>query len=509
MHVDLSVRRSGVLLHPSSLPGPHGIGDLGPEAFAFVDWLKASGQRVWQWLPTTPIGPGDSPYQSVSAFAGSPLMVALQPLVAKGWLAEPQPPPLGFDSRRVNFGLATSWRMSQLREAFAGFSARAGTADRTALARWQATQAHWLDDYALFMALEQAHDGHAWWQWHAALARRDTQALAAARQSHAQVIDFWVWLQWCFDEQCGALKRYANERGILLVGDLPIYTAHHSADCWARPDLYQLDEQFQPTVVAGVPPDDLGPDGQRWGNPLYRWPRMAAENHRWWTARVRRALGHADVFRIDHFRGFAGYWEIPASEPKATVGRWVPGPGKPLFDAIAAEVSPRDQLPIIAEDLGLITPDVTALRDACGLPGMKILQFAFSGDGHHEYLPHNWTARCVAYSGTHDNNTARGWWDAATPGERHLAGTYLACGAHDVHWAMIRAACNSVASLAVFPLQDVLGLPSAARMNTPGTVGGNNWTWRFEWSDITPHTTRVLGMLAAASGRAEAALLHA
>jgi 4-alpha-glucanotransferase len=502
MNIDLPLRRAGILLHPTSLPGPHGVGDLGPDAHRFVDWLAAAGQGVWQWLPTTPIGPGNSPYQSVSAFAGSPLMVALSPLVERGWLDGVALAP-GTESG-VQFDVLVPWRLAQLRRAQEGFVARAAATERRAFADWCRREAAWLDDYALFMALDAAHGGAGWWDWQPELTRRDAAALAAARVEHASEIAFWSFVQWCFDEQLAVLKRHANAREILLVGDLPIFIAHHSSDCWARPDLYDLDEQFQPVVVAGVPPDDLGPEGQRWGNPLYRWERMAAENYAWWTARVRRMLAQADVFRIDHFRGFAGYWEIPASEPTAKVGRWIPGPGRALFDAIAAELGP---LPILAEDLGLITPDVVELREACGFPGMKIVQFAFGGDGDHEFLPHNYRRNCVVYTGTHDNDTARGWWENAPQHERHFAGCYLACGAHDVHWAMIRAACNSVATLAVFPLQDVLGLPSAARMNTPGTLGGANWTWRFEWDALTPQVTRMLGLISAASGRAPIELL--
>jgi 4-alpha-glucanotransferase len=311
-------------------------------------------------------------------------------------------------------------------------------------------------------------------------------------------------VQWCFDRQCEQLKHYANERDVALVGDLPIFIAHHSADCWARPDLYFLDEQRQPTVVAGVPPDDLGPLGQRWGNPLYRWDRMAAEGYAWWTARVRRALGQADLLRIDHFRGFAGYYEIPASSPTAREGRWLPGPGKALFDAIEAGLGP---LPILAEDLGLITPDVIELRDGCGFPGMKILQFAFGAGGDHEFLPHNYVAAMAVYSGTHDNDTALGWWDAATPAERHFAGTYLAAGRADIHWGMIRAACNSVARYAIFPLQDVLGLDTTHRMNLPGTASGN-WRWRFAWPMVGADVAPRLARTAAASGRAPIGLLH-
>jgi 4-alpha-glucanotransferase len=502
--MNLHQRASGILLHLTSLPGPHGIGDFGPDAYRFADWLQRCGQTLWQWLPTTPIGPGDSPYQSVSAFAGSPLMVALEPLVTRGWLAAPALPEGGFEAARTDFARVVPWRLAQLRAAAAGFLARGSAEERAAFQAWREEQASWLADYSLFMALESAHAGLPWWTWPAALAGRDPGALAQARQAHAGEVGFWEFVQWCFDEQCSALKRYCNERGIGIVGDLPIFVAHHSADCWARPDLYLLDEHHQPTAVAGVPPDDLGPMGQRWGNPLYRWDRMADEGFAWWTARVRRALQQADIFRIDHFRGFAGYFEIPASSPDARTGRWVRGPGHALFEAIARELG---ELPIIAEDLGFITPDVHALREACGYPGMKILQFAFGGDGEHEFLPHTWPRHVVAYTGTHDNDTARGWWQQAAERERHFAGTYLACGGHDVHWAMIRAALNSVANLAVFPLQDVLGLDSSHRMNTPGTLGGANWTWRFTWEMVGSEAGRVLGMLTAASGRGDFGLL--
>lgn len=502
--MDLTQRSAGVLLHITSLPGPHGIGDFGPDAFRFVDWLASAGQRLWQWLPSTPIGPGDSPYQGVSAFAGSPWMVALEPLVERGWLSAPELPAGGFEAARVDYGRVLPWREAQLRAAAAGFAAKATPADRAAHAAWCEAHAGWLDDYALFMAIRSPRGGQPWWAWPAPLARREKAALAAARTEHAGEIAFWKFVQWCFDTQCASLKRYANERGVSLMGDLPIFVAHDSADCWSRPDLYLLDDEFQTTVVAGVPPDDLGPLGQRWGNPLYRWDRMADEHYAWWTARMKRALASADVVRIDHFRGFAGYYEIPASSPDARQGRWLTGPGKPLFDAIEKALG---RLPIVAEDLGYITDDVHALRDGCGFPGMKILQFAFGGDGSHEFLPHNWPKNSVAYTGTHDNDTVHGWWSHASPRERAYAGSYLACGEHDVHWAMIRACCNSVANIAVFPLQDVLGLGSEHRMNIPGVLGGN-WAWRFAWPMIGDETTRVLGLITAASGRGPFELLQ-
>lgn len=500
--MDLNQRSAGVLLHITSLPGPHGVGDFGPAAFRFVDWLESAGQRIWQLLPTTPIGPGDSPYQGVSAFAGSPWMVALEPLVERGWLTlDPVP---AFNAERVDYGSVLPWREAQLRKAAAGFAERATPAQRAAFATWCDAQREWLDDYALFMAIRSPLGGQPWWAWSRELARREPAALAKARAEHAAELSFWQFVQWQFDVQAAALKTYANGKGVSIMGDLPIFVAHDSADCWSRPDLYELDENFQTTVVAGVPPDDLGPLGQRWGNPLYRWDRMAAEDYAWWTARVRRALTQADVFRIDHFRGFAGYFEIPAASPDATQGRWLTGPGKPLFDAIARALGP---LPIVAEDLGYITEDVHQLRDGCGFPGMKILQFAFGGDTQHEFLPHMWPRAAVAYTGTHDNDTVRGWWDNANPRERAYAGSYLACGEHDVHWAMIRACCNSVANIAVFPLQDVLGLPSSHRMNIPGVLGGN-WGWRFTWDMLGSEPARVLGLITAASGRGPKELLR-
>jgi 4-alpha-glucanotransferase len=501
--IDLEQRAAGVLLHVTSLPGPHGIGDFGPEAYRFVDWLQTAGQRIWQWLPTNPIGPGNSPYQSVSAFAGSPLMVALEPLVAAGWLAAPALPEDGFDPRRVDFGQVVVWRQAQLRTAHAGFVAKRDAAEHATFADYRKAQAGWLDDYALFMALETAHGGQPWWLWPAPLRDRDAAALTAARTAHADEIGFWAFVQWCFDTQAQALKAYANARGIAIMGDLPIFIAHHSADCWSRPDLYSLDDQCQPTIVAGCPPDAMAPTGQRWGNPLYRWDRMAAEDFAWWTARLRRALDQANVFRIDHFRGFAGYYEIPASCPTAEEGTWVPGPGKALFDAIERVLGP---LPIVAEDLGFITQDVHDLRDALRFPGMKILQFGFGTDATDEYLPHNWGRPFVAYTGTHDNHTARGWWDSATAHERAYAGSYLPAGDGDIHWAMIRACCNSVANLAVCQLQDVLGLGGAHRMNVPGTVGDHNWSWRFTWDMIDGEATRVLALITAASGRSDFAL---
>ena len=502
--IDLQQRQAGVLLHITSLPSPNGIGDFGPDAFRFVEWLNSAEQRIWQWLPTTPIGPGDSPYQSVSAFAGSPLMVALEPLVLAGWLNTPTPPVGGFDTLRVNFAQVVPWRLSQLRAAFTGFNRKNNVDEQRLFAKWQNQEASWLSDYSLFMALETENTGKAWWHWPEPVRERDVTALAIARLRLHHEISFWSFVQWCFDTQLAALKTYANQHGVAIMGDLPIFIAHHSADCWSRPDLYTLDENFQPTVVAGCPPDAMAPTGQRWGNPLYRWDKMAEEDYAWWSARMKRALNQADVFRIDHFRGFAGYYEIPASCTTAEDGVWIPGPGKALFEAIERTLG---KLPIVAEDLGLITQDVIELRDALEFPGMKILQFGFGTDDKDDFLPHNWSRNFVAYTGTHDNDTVRGWWHNATEHERQYAARYLHSNAEDMHWAMIRACCNSVANTVVFPLQDVLGLDGEHRMNVPGTIGPHNWTWRFEWSWINTENTQILALITTESGRAALELL--
>jgi 4-alpha-glucanotransferase len=495
---DLTKRASGVLLHVSSLPGPHGCGDFGASAFHYVDWLVAAGQRIWQILPNNPIGPGNSPYQSVSAFAGSPLMIALEPLKEKGWLTSIELPVPAFSNERLEFDRVVPWRMMYLRLAEQGFKANANKTERAAFAAYCQAQAYWLDDYALFMALDEAANHYPFWTWEAGVRSRQAAALETAAITYAAEIVFWQFVQWCFDEQAAAVKKYANDRGVYIMGDLPIFIAHHSADCWTRPDLYYLDKDFNTTVVAGVPPDDMGPLGQRWGSPLYRWDKMADENYSWWVDRMRRALEHSDIFRIDHFRGFAGYWEIPASEPTAQVGRWVTGPGKALFDAIRKALGP---LPILAEDLGFITDDVHELRKYCGFPGMKILQFGFGGDGHAEFLPHNYATDAVVYTGTHDNDTAVGWWDAAHDHEKKLASIYLNTTREHLHWSMIRAASQSVAALAVFPMQDVLGLGSEHRMNTPGTMNSINWSWRLQWSMVGDEPGKKLAAISAASGR--------
>jgi 4-alpha-glucanotransferase len=492
----LNRRSSGIVLHPTSLPGPHGSGDFGPSAYHFVEWLKAAGQSLWQTLPLGPIGPGNSPYMGSSAFAGNPLLVAFEPMVEKGWL---QGSSLSNESdrHRIDFSHLVPWRMNKLREAFRGMNALAQSSDSEALKAWAKREADWVEDYALFMALDKAYSPKLWPEWPASIARRDKAALADARKTHAEEIRFWLFVQWQFDEQWASLKAYAHERGVAFVGDLPIFVAHHSADCWSRPDLYDLDAKGEPRVIAGVPPDFFSETGQRWGNPLYNWAAMKKDKYAWWTARIRRQLALADIIRIDHFRGFSAYWEIPASEPNAIKGSWKPGPGADLFDTISEALG---SLPVIAEDLGVITEDVVALRLHAGLPGMRILQFAFDGDAGHPFLPHNFERETVVYSGTHDNDTVKGWWNSTTERERSFAAEYLGISHADAApWAMISACAHSVANIALYPLQDVLGLDDHHRMNIPGTTGC--WTWRFDWSWFPSEMTARLARLVAATGR--------
>ena len=485
-------RVSGVLLHPTALPGPHGSGDLGASAYHFVDWLVSAGQRWWQILPLGGIGAGNSPYMSSSAFAGNVLLIDLAELQRRGWLAAgalaPDP---ASDASRVDFAAVVPWRMRHLAIAASRFAGHAGADDRAQFERFCASQADWLDDYALFMALADAFEQRAWAEWPAALVRRDPSALAAARREHASRIDFWRFCQWCFFSQWHALRAYANRHGVKIVGDAPIFVAWQSADVWAHQRLFELDASGRPRVVAGVPPDYFSATGQRWGNPLYRWAEHQRDGFAWWVDRVRRIFELVDVVRIDHFRGFAACWEICADAPTAVNGRWVPGPGAALFEAVARALG---ELPIIAEDLGVITPDVTALRKRFGFPGMRVLQFAFGGDSANAYLPHNYEADTVAYTGTHDNDTSLGWWSSADEPLRRHVRDYLATDGREIHRDLIRAACASVADAVVHPMQDVLGLGSASRMNTPG-LGAGCWEWRFTWSQVRPEHAQGLADL--------------
>ncbi len=494
----ISPRSCGILLHPTSLPGAYGAGDFGPEAYRFVEWLAAAGQSYWQTLPLGPVGEGYSPYMGSSAFAGNPMLIDLAEFVAFGWLdgetlrAAPESARL-----RIDYPEFVAFRLPHLRQAATAFAERGDAEAQREFAAYCRRESAWLNDYALFMALDAAFPGQAWNEWPEPLARRRVTALREAKRQFADEMAFWKFCQWQFARQWMRLKGYARDHGIRIIGDVPIFVAYHSADVWAHQELFELDDDGRQTVVAGVPPDYFSPTGQRWGNPLYRWSAHSAEGYAWWIARMRRALALADVVRIDHFRGFAAHWEIPAYETSAINGRWVPGPGRELFDAMRTELP---ELPVIAEDLGVITPDVEALRDGLALPGMRILQFAFSEDATHEYLPHNYHANTVAYTGTHDNNTAVGWWQGASLREKSFAQHYLGTDGHNIQWAMMRALSASVAWLVVYPMQDVLGLDGSQRMNVPGVTDGN-WAWRFGWEQVQPWHARVLREMGAVHGR--------
>ncbi len=478
---NLFPRAAGVLLHPTSLPGRYGIGDLGEWAYRFVDWLEAAGQSVWQILPLGPTSYGDSPYQTLSAFAGNPILISLDKLVGDGWLTDEDTASVpDFPVGQVDYGWVIPYYNDMLSRAYERFAADGDAGVKGDFEAWCAENDHWLGDYALFAALKDAYHGRPWVEWPEAEALRQPAAIGAARQTHARRIAEHRFRQWVFHRQWGELKAYAASRGVRLIGDIPIFVAHDSSDVWANPSMFYLDEKGYPTVIAGVPPDYFSPTGQRWGNPLYRWDVMKADGYAWWLDRVRACLNVVDVARVDHFRGFAAYWEIPASEETAINGEWIPGPGADFLQAVRDALG---ALPIIAEDLGVITPDVEALRDGFGLPGMKVLQFAWS-DPKNPFLPHNHTPNSVVYSGTHDNNTTVGWWQQeAHEGVRAFINHYADREVTEPNWALIRLGMMSVGHTFVAPMQDVLGIGPEGRMNTPGRPSGN-WTWRFIPRDL-------------------------
>ncbi len=498
-------RSSGILLHPTSLPGPWGIGDLGPTAYSFVDFLHAAGQSLWQILPLGPTGYGDSPYQCFSAFAGNPLLISLDALIQKGLLGYDEVASAATERHlsldTVHYGEVMEFKLPLLWRAYERMQEGSVPDVGDAFQAFKHDHAAWLDDYALFMALKDAHGGQAWNSWEPALRQRDPDALAQARQTHARAIDWQQFLQFLFFRHWARLKAYANEHGIKIIGDTPIFVAFDSADVWAHQQRFFLDAHGNPSVVAGVPPDYFSPTGQRWGNPLYRWSTMASDGYAWWVARLRASFSQVDILRLDHFRGFAAYWEVPAGEPTAINGRWVRGPGAGLFRALEEALG---ALPIIAEDLGLITPDVEELRDAFQLPGMKVLQFAFDGKPDNPYLPHNYSTNSVVYTGTHDNDTTVGWFWSLDESQREVVRCYLGRDGGDIAWDLMRMALASVGAMVVVPLQDVLRLGSDARMNMPGLVGGF-WAWRYRAEALGPGLAAGLRLLSATYGRLPAA----
>lgn len=496
-------RTSGILLHPTSLPGPFGIGDLGPSAHRFVDFLVAAGQGLWQMLPLGPTGYRDSPYQCTSSFAGNPLLISPELLVDTGWLdASDLQPPQDFPRDQVDFGAVALWKTALLGAAWEGFQRRAHDGDRADFARFCATHQGWLDDFALYSALKVEQELQPWTAWPAPLARREPAALATWLAANRDTFELQRFVQYCFFRQWGELRTYARARGVRLIGDVPIFVAHDSSEVWSHPEWFELDQDGQPTVIAGVPPDYFSQTGQRWGNPLYRWPALAATGYSFWIERLRRVLELVDLVRIDHFRGFAAYWEIPASADTAIDGRWVGGPGMDLFRALRAALG--DDLPLIAEDLGVITEDVEALRDALQLPGMAVLQFGFEdlacGFGRSGFLPHHHRRRLAVYTGTHDNNTLLGWWASKDERVRTSACHYLRVDGREIHWDFIRTALASVAELVLFPLQDALGLGAEACMNRPGTAEGN-WMWRYREEMLDPGIAARLLELTRLCGR--------
>lgn len=489
-------RTSGILLHPTSLPGPFGIGDLGPAAHRFVDFLAAAGQGLWQMLPTGPTGYGESPYSCTSAFACNPLLISPEHLLEEGWIAPEDLQVPDFPRDQVDFHRVIPWKRALISRAVHGFHARASDTDRADYAAFRAQHADWLEDYALFHALK-AHQGYRpWTLWHDDFVQRDPAALARWSRAHAHELEAQCLTQYLLARQWSALRDHAHRRGIRLIGDIPIFVAHDSSEVWTHREWFQLDAAGQPTVVAGVPPDYFSATGQRWGNPLYDWPRLAADGYRFWVQRLRRLLELVDLVRIDHFRGFAAYWEIPSHEETAVNGRWVTGPGMALFEALRTALG--DGLPLIAEDLGIITEDVEALRDALDLPGMAILQFGFEdtpdGLGRSSFLPHHHRQRLAVYTGTHDNNTVLGWWAGLDPVTQQHARRYLNSDGTAIQWDFIRAALGSVAAFAVFPMQDVLGLGAEACMNRPSTIQGN-WLWRYRDEMVTEEAAEQLRLL--------------
>lgn len=501
-------RESGVLLHPSSLPGPYGVGELGAEARRWVSLLEQMGQRLWQVLPLTPPGTAFSPYQGRSSFAGDVMLLSLDELVSDGLLSPSEVAPLNVNAPRLDFDWLEMRRPPVLRKAALRFMSDATADDRNAFEAFCQHQKYWLQDYARYQAIKNARAGDGWLLWPDDLRARDPRALDTVDFELASAIRVEQALQFLFDRQWRSLRREANRRNIRLIGDLPIFVALDSADVWASQELFRLDSSGNPTAVAGVPPDYFSKSGQRWGNPLYDWEAHARQSFRWWRSRILRTLELTDLIRIDHFRGFAACWEIPADEPTAVNGAWVPAPGRALFELLRHDLGA--ELPIIAEDLGIITDDVVELRDEFLLPTMRVLQFSFNGEAR--LLPDRYPVNCVCYTGTHDNDTIVGWYNDDGEGNEALSGQelsaerdrvrrYYATDGTNIHYTAIKAALGTRAAAAIFPVQDAMGLGSEARLNIPGTVGPHNWSWRMRWADLTPEAVATVRAITAETGR--------
>lgn len=507
-------RHSGLILHPTALPGPYGMGEIGHAAYTFVDQLKAAGQRLWQILPLVPTGMGQSPYGAESAFGGNPLLIDFRFLMKTGLLHQDEIRlPTNLPVGQVDFDRVVPARWAVLHHVCRHFYTRADGDLLERFANFCERQSFWLDDYALFAALKADQDGVSWTNWPAALRRRDPAALAAARKRLVTAMDHVKICQFLFAQQWSQLRRYCADAGVQILGDLPIFVAEDSADVWVHARMFYLDKSYRPTVVGGVPPDYFSETGQRWGNPLYRWDVMAQQGYAWWIARIRHAFEMVDILRIDHFRGFEAYWEIPAAASQATEGRWVAGPGIAFFRKLKTVLG---DLPIVAEDLGHITEPVRQLLAETGYPGMRVAQFSFGADSQdagvpRDRRPHTYPVNALAYTGTHDNNTTLGWYTEAfcdevddnNPGQAHERQAlldYLVSDGRELHWDVMRCVWQSPALAAIAPVQDVLGLGAAGRFNTPGVVD-NNWNWRLLPDQLTPAHLRRLRRLTAETGR--------
>lgn len=490
-------RRSGILLHPTSLPGPFGSGDLGRDAYYFVDWLSSARQSLWQMLPLCDIGAGNSPYMSPSAFAGNVLLIGLEPLRDAGWLTDSELfPHNAFEKYRINFPAVIDFRTSRLKLAANRFFDTANKKYRQSFDTFCQKSAFWLDTYATFRTISDIY-GTIWQEWPEPLARRDPAAIVSFISEHIQEIRFWKFCQWSFYTQWDALRAYAHAKNIDIIGDIPIFVSLNSADVWAHPELFNLDASGYPLAIAGVPPDKFSDSGQCWGNPLYNWEKHADTHYDWWIKRMKHAMEMHDYVRLDHFRGFQAYWSIPADSGMPSHGQWITGPGDAFFDAMENKFG---TLQFIAEDLGVITPDINELRRKYRLPGMRILQFAFDLNPDNPYLPYHYNHDTVVYTGTHDNDTIKGWWNNLPEQNRDQVRRYLSINGEWINWDLIRTAWSSVAAFAITPYQDILGMDTSGRMNIPGEKTGS-WEWRFSWEQVGPWPSGYLAEMTEIYGR--------
>ncbi len=496
----MNERASGILMHPTSLPGKYGIGSLGKSSLEFIDFLAKAKQTYWQILPLGPTGYADSPYQCFSAHAGNPNLIDLDLLVKARLLTQDDLEEFPvLPDEYVEYDAVQNARLPLLRKAFRNFSLNADSMEKMAYRNFLKEHSKWLSDYALFRAIKANREQKPWYLWENPLKMRDPEAIKTMQSTLHEEIEFHKFLQFIFFRQWMAVKEYAHTRRVKIIGDIPLYIALDSADAWANPEIFEFDENRNPIRVGGVPPDYFSETGQLWGNPLFRWDLLKESGYQWWIDRINTNLMLYDVIRIDHFRGFAAYWAVPYSEKTAIKGDWIPCPGEDFFNALKQTYG---NLPIIAEDLGVITPDVESLRDGFGLPGMKILQFAFDSSEANDYIPHNYVKNCIVYTGTHDNDTVVGWFDKASPADRKYVLDYLNTQEKNIHWSFIRLAWSSVANTAIVPMQDLLGLGTEARMNLPGTTD-SNWRWRITKGSCTPELAEQLAHLTTLYGRIE------